>query len=92
MVALSIKRLIDVCTDDIVATFFLPMVETMHQDRVANIRFNVAQIVVKLLPRISREVFDTRIGPIITTLTRDADRDVVFFARKAQDAAAETFQ
>lgn len=91
IVTLSVKRLVDVSTDEIIGDFFLPMIETLHVDRVANIRFNVAQILIKLMPRISRDVFAARLLPIITKLQEDPDRDVVFFAGKAQQEAASLF-
>mmetsp|Transcript_8059 Transcript_8059/g.20655 ORF Transcript_8059/g.20655 Transcript_8059/m.20655 type:complete len:601 (+) Transcript_8059:47-1849(+) len=91
VVALSIKRLVDVCSDDIVTDFFLPMVEQMRTDDVANIRFNVAQIIVKLLPHVSPGAFHERIKPAITALLDDGDRDVVFFAKKAEAEAVAAF-
>jgi hypothetical protein len=91
IVTQSIQRLIDVITDEIVTDFFLPMVENMRADQVANIRFNVAQIIVKLLPHVSRAVYESRIKPIIEALLQDPDRDVVFFATKAQVKGVEVF-
>jgi serine/threonine-protein phosphatase 2A regulatory subunit A len=70
---------------------FLPMLEVMHTDNVANIRFNAAQLVEKLLPRISREVYDGSVKRILKTLLADPDRDVVYFATKAQAEALQLF-
>lgn len=87
----TMKRLADVCTEEILHAHFLPMLEVMHADNVANIRFNAAQLVQKLLPHINRDVYEGPIRRVLSTLLADPDRDVVYFATKAQAEALQLF-
>lgn len=55
---MAINRLLDVCSEDLVVMFFVPMITVLHADKVPNIRFNVAKVVAKTLPRLDQATYD----------------------------------
>lgn len=57
-----------------------------RQDRVPNIRFNVAKLLERLAGLVDASVVDQVIRPTLIELTEDSDTDVRFFAHKALTA------
>ena len=56
------------------------------QDRVPNIKFNVAKMLERLAPLVDAPLVDQAIKPCLVELGGDSDQDVRFFAGKALDS------
>lgn len=67
-----------------VKVHFLPVLQTMQKDPVANVRMNVGKTSLALLPCLkgSKDLTD-QVRHILRTLATDPDADVVYFAQKA---------
>jgi len=61
----------------------LPIVLRMSQDTVANIRFNVAKTLQKMVPHLDSDTVSTRVRPCLEVLIQDPDNDVKIFGTKA---------
>mmetsp|Transcript_11642 Transcript_11642/g.12790 ORF Transcript_11642/g.12790 Transcript_11642/m.12790 type:complete len:572 (-) Transcript_11642:137-1852(-) len=68
--------------DDVTVTSLLPIVLTMAEDRVPNIRFNVCKTLIELKPVLAGAGSDkwTTVPPVLDRLVEDPDRDVRHFA------------
>jgi serine/threonine-protein phosphatase 2A regulatory subunit A len=72
-----------VVNQEIISSTMLPLVIRLAQDRVPNIRFNVAKTLHALVPLLDTNVVQTRVKPTLSKLFDDTDRDVKFFAGQA---------
>ena len=61
----------------------LPIVLRMSQDRVPNVRFNVAAALQHMVPHLDPDTVQHRVRPCLEALLQDADNDVKLFATKA---------
>lgn len=68
---------------DTIAQMILPVVAAYANDRVPNIKFNVAKTLASLAPQLDRPTVEAKIRPVLNDLTSDSDMDVKYFARKA---------
>lgn len=68
---------------DVVKLEILPMVLEMSNDNVANIRFNVADALKDIAHVCGKDLYESQIRPVLTSLSEDYDRDVRFFAERA---------
>lgn len=66
----------------LVTELLLPVVKQMVTDSVANVRFNSAKTLQSLNPRVTRKGADEIINSL-QLLSKDADKDVQFFAKEA---------
>jgi serine/threonine-protein phosphatase 2A regulatory subunit A len=66
----------------LVTELLLPVVKQMVTDSVANVRFNSAKTLQSLNPRVTRKGAD-EITNSLQLLSKDADKDVQFFAKEA---------
>lgn len=66
---------------------FLPMMESLSADPIANVRFNVAKTFEAMVPVLlaadQSALVDAKILPILQQLERDLDQDVQDFALRA---------
>ncbi|OMJ25757.1 Protein phosphatase PP2A regulatory subunit A [Smittium culicis] len=72
----------------VIRDLILPTVETLMNDPIPNIRFNVAKSIEALTPVLSSnsetsELVQTKVIPILKKLHGDSDMDVRYFANKA---------
>eukprot|EP00040_Diaphanoeca_grandis_P039151 m.258254 g.258254 ORF g.258254 m.258254 type:complete len:607 (+) comp36352_c0_seq1:191-2011(+) len=88
---LAINRLVEVCPKDVVEEIFIPVVCLAAQDKIANIRFNVGKIFVKIVPLIESSVYASKIGAIVEVLVKDGDRDVRYHALQTKQIAKLTY-
>jgi len=80
----TIDSLIAICPQEVVLNYLVPpLCNHLYTDKVANIRFNVAKTLEKLLPHVTKGVFQAQIKTVLETMKRDADRDVKYFAGRA---------
>jgi serine/threonine-protein phosphatase 2A regulatory subunit A len=79
----SISAISAVAGQTVIANSLLPLVLRMAQDKVANIRFNVAKTLQALIPHIDAATVQSRVKPCLQKLTEDSDRDVKFYATQA---------
>ena len=75
----------------VVINDIIPIVLEMAADDVANIRFNVAQTLSGITLVAGVEVYRTQVQPVLTLLSDDPDRDVVFFANKTCEQLEQAF-
>lgn len=61
----------------------LPIVLRMSQDRVPNVRFNVATTLQHMVPHLESDTVQRRVRPCLEYMIQDADNDVKLFATKA---------
>jgi len=85
----TINSLADICPRDVVANFLIPPLCSLYTDKVANVRFNVAKTLENLLPQVDKTVYQAQIKDVLTTMSRDDDGDVKFFASRALARATE---
>lgn len=69
---------------DVINTSMLPLVLRMAQDKVPNVRFNVAKTLGQLVALLDTTAVSTRIKPCLSKMsTDDTDRDVKLYAQQA---------
>ncbi len=66
----------------------LPAIVNYARDSVPNLRFNVAKALERLAPKIDASTAARVVKPALTTLSRDPDEDVRFYALRALAAIA----
>eukprot|EP00727_Mastigamoeba_balamuthi_P007605 m51a1_g3465 putative protein phosphatase 2a scaffold subunit (590) ;mRNA; f:735591-737992 len=76
----AISALSAVVGPRLISDSLLPLVLRMAQDKVANIRFNVAKTLQALIPQLDAATVQQRVKPCLQKLAEDPDRDVKFYA------------
>ena len=61
----------------------LPVVVASSEDKVPNIKFNVAKMLKQLIPLVDNSVWNEVIKPCLLSLSEDEDVDVRYFANQA---------
>ena len=90
----GISEMSQVCSISMIKNNFLPALKEMSQDKIPNIRINVAKAALKIRETIyspegqaSAGTFgpavDAEIGQLLDDLSQDTDDDVKYFSRKA---------
>lgn len=79
----AISVLAQVVGMDVINSSMLPLVLRMAQDKVPNVRFNVAKTLGQLVGLLDATAVATRIKPCLTKMTDDIDRDVKLYAAQA---------
>mmetsp|Transcript_48390 Transcript_48390/g.35601 ORF Transcript_48390/g.35601 Transcript_48390/m.35601 type:complete len:102 (-) Transcript_48390:32-337(-) len=81
----GMATLAPVLTPDVIRKHFLPVLITLSQDRIANIRLNVAKSLMALLPAVKgQHDLEDKFKSMLAQLGTDQDQDVVYYARHAQ--------
>lgn len=78
-----VNVLAEACGNDITTRLLLPTVLNMANDKVANVRFNVAKTLQKIAPQLDHSVIQPQVKPILDQLNVDADVDVKYSASEA---------
>lgn len=78
-----INVLAEACGKDITTRVLLPTVLSMAEDNVANVRFNVAKTLQKMVPWLEPSVIQPQVKPVLEKLNVDQDVDVKYFASEA---------
>ncbi|CAG9771184.1 unnamed protein product [Ceutorhynchus assimilis] len=68
---------------DITTRSLLPVVVSLAKDKVANVRFNVAKTLQKILPHLDKGIRQAQVEPVLVELVQDVDVDVKYFASEA---------
>jgi len=80
----TINNIIEICPTDVIVIFLVPVLcNSMCTDKVANIRFNVAKTLEKLLPLVDATTYRAQIKDVLDTMAQDTDADVSYFAKRA---------
>lgn len=82
----TVNVVADICNQEVVTHFFLPAVCSLHTDTVPNIRFNVAKTLEHIASHIEPSAIESQVKPVLQKLAADSDKDVQFFAKRAQGA------
>ena len=61
----------------------VPILLKASKDPVPNVRFCVAKLVKKLIPKIDTQSVMTKVKPRLAEMTTDPDKDVQFFSKTA---------
>eukprot|EP00051_Salpingoeca_urceolata_P008211 m.104240 g.104240 ORF g.104240 m.104240 type:complete len:649 (+) comp15635_c0_seq1:512-2458(+) len=80
---LTLTLLMSACDKETVALFVVPCVCALRQDKIPNIKLNVARALQKAAPLVDRTIQDTQVRPALDALVQDQDPDVRYFATKA---------
>jgi len=78
-----INVLAEACGQDLTTRHLLPVVLTLSNDAVANVRFNVAKTLQKIGPVLDAATIQSQFRPALERLKTDADTDVRFFSTEA---------
>jgi len=78
-----LQSLAEVVGAEILTESMLPLLLRLSKDPVPNIRFNVAKVLRVVIPLVGKDVTESRVKPILRTLTEDEDIDVKYFANLA---------
>lgn len=70
---------------DICVRQLVPAVIQLANDPVANVRFNVAKALQKMVAHLEANVINTQIKPCLERMKNDQDYDVQFYAMEALD-------
>ena len=62
---------------------FVPLLLKYCKDPVPNVRFCVAKLFKKLVPKIDSQTVSTKIKPKLAEMTTDPDKDVQYYAKLA---------
>lgn len=65
----------------------MPLLVKMSNDKIPNIRFNVAKVIGSLIPLVSAQS-NGQLRPCLTQLVSDQDVDVQFYSTKALEILA----
>ena len=68
---------------EILAGTMLPIVLHMSDDRVPNVRFNVAKTLQSLIAQLDPDAVQDQVKPCLVRLADDSDKDVRYFASQA---------
>lgn len=79
----------ELCCAFIAFTHTIQIISSSTQ--VPNIRFNVAKELESVAPVCGMATYESQIGPVLSMLMEDTDRDVRFYAEKASKALDEVF-
>nr|CAH7734228.1 unnamed protein product [Callosobruchus chinensis] len=78
-----INVLAEACGSDITTRVLLPTVLGMANDKIANVRFNVAKTLQKIAPQLDQAVIQPQVKPVLDRLNVDDDVDVKYSASEA---------
>lgn len=78
-----INVLAESCGSDITTKLLLPTVLSMANDKVANVRFNVAKTLQRIAPQLDQAVIQPQVKPVLDKLNVDNDVDVKYSASEA---------
>nr|XP_054760167.1 serine/threonine-protein phosphatase 2A 65 kDa regulatory subunit A alpha isoform-like [Lytechinus pictus] len=81
----SVNVLIDVVDPEVVMKLMLPTITSLAGDAVANVRFNVAKTLQKMVPLVNPPL-QGEIKEVLDKLNTDADLDVKYYAAEALTA------
>lgn len=82
-ILVAIGNLAPVVSHDVLCNNMLPVVIACSQDKVPNIKFNVAKMLKQLIPLVDASILHETIKPCLVSLSEDTDTDVRYFARQA---------
>jgi len=76
-----------VLSTDLIKTHFLPVMQSLSHDPVANVRMNVCKTVTGIAAKVKGTGdLETKVKVILKELSNDADFDVKFYAQRAVEA------
>ena len=78
-----INMLAEACGTALTTRLLLPTVMIMADDKVANVRFNVAKTLQKISAFIDHPVMQLQVKPVLDKLNADKDVDVKYYASEA---------
>ncbi|XP_033119859.1 serine/threonine-protein phosphatase 2A 65 kDa regulatory subunit A alpha isoform-like [Anneissia japonica] len=78
-----INVLANVCGGQVTSKSLIPVVVSLANDNVANVRFNVAKTISTVSPLLEASCLQTQIKPVLEKLNTDTDIDVKYFAQEA---------
>ena len=70
-------------SDEAFSSKFVEILKKGAEDKIANVRFCTARIILSLKDEIDPSVFSEHISPLLEILKDDKDREVVYFVSKA---------
>lgn len=79
----AVKSLAKSVPKEILTDTMLPLVLKLAEDKVPNIRFNVAIALGEVIPLVDASVAVEKIKPVLETLTKDGDNDVRYFSSQS---------
>jgi serine/threonine-protein phosphatase 2A regulatory subunit A len=82
-ILVAIGNLAPVVSHDVLCNSMLPIVIASSEDKVPNIKFNVAKMLKQLIPLVDNSVWNDVIKPCLLLLCEDGDVDVRYFAKQA---------
>ena len=82
-VLVAIGNLAPVVSHDVLCNSMLPVVIACSQDKVPNVKFNVAKMLKQLIPLVDTTILNETIKPCLLNLSEDGDTDVRYFAKQA---------
>jgi len=82
-ILIAIGNLAPVVSHDVLCSLMLPVVVASSEDKVPNIKFNVAKMLKQLIPLVDNSVWNEVIKPCLLSLSEDEDVDVRYFANQA---------
>ncbi len=88
-ILVAIGNLAPVVSHEVLCNSMLPVVIACSQDKVPNIKFNVAKMLKQLIPLVDTSILVETIKPCLLTLSEDTDTDVRYFARQALNSTEQ---
>ena len=85
-ILVAIGNLAPVVSHDVLCSLMLPVVVASSEDKVPNIKFNVAKMLKQLIPLVDNSVWNEVIKPCLLSLSEDEDVDVRYFANQAMNS------
>ena len=82
----GIKVLIPVVTQEVITKKFMPVLTTLADDKVPNIRMNVCKAIQGVAQNVKGTETEGKMKEILKTCASDADVDVKFFAQRALES------
>lgn len=72
---------------DVVRKMFLPVINTLSQDKIANLRMNSAKTIKELIPTIKGNAdLEEKFRQLLNQLSNDIDDDVKYYASRAKNS------
>lgn len=80
----TISEVAQVVSPKTIINEFIPLLLVMAEDKVANIRLNVAKTLAHIIPVTSADQVEAKLKPMVLKLSQDSDMDVRYFATLIQ--------
>lgn len=65
------------------AASLIPVLLKYCKDPIPNVKFCVAKLLKKLIPKLDPQIVMSKIKPVLTDMCGDADKDVQYYAKAA---------